>query len=282
MTSSASTRWTAGRQHTPPTSPYADGRILQSRDTRFRSGSNRNGNHRIIAIENEDRGPAFGKWEGGHGVPAFTSEQVESIARICAWAHDTHGIPLVPCPDSKPTSRGIAYHRQGIDGNWAGYAFSGLVPGGEVWTFATGKVCPGDRRIKQIPAIIARAKEIIEEEDMPTLDEIEGLLTKKRGEYGFGSSTPVSIANIGAHSYAWGALKAAQRMEEEQAKQATRLANIERAVGGGPIDVAELAAQLSRLLTGPIIAELADIAGLTSEQVEEAQERVLRRVLGDD
>jgi hypothetical protein len=143
-------------------STRADGHIFQSRDTQFRSGANLDGNHRVIAIENEDMGPAFGAWntKDGHGVPSFTPQQVEAIARICAWAHKEHGIPLVLCPDSRPGSRGIGYHRQGIQGNFGDYAFGGIVPGGERWSEAGGKVCPGDARIRQIPQIITRARVI--------------------------------------------------------------------------------------------------------------------------
>lgn len=141
----------------------ANGEIVQCRDTTFRSAANLDGNHRVIAIENEDQGPRYGPWDtrDGHAVPAFTAEQCESIARICAWAHDAHAIPLDLAPDSRPGSRGIAFHRQGIDGNFGDYAFGGRVPGGEVWSGARGKVCPGDRRIRQlIDVIIPRARVI--------------------------------------------------------------------------------------------------------------------------
>jgi len=151
--------------HAAHFSVRADGTILQSRDTAFRSGANLNGNHRVIAIEVEDHGVAFGQWDtkDGHAVPAFTAEEIEALAQIIVWAHRMHDIPVQPCPDSKPTSRGVAYHRQGIDGNFAGsgYAFPGRVEGGENWSTSFGKVCPGDRRIAQIPQIIARARELL-------------------------------------------------------------------------------------------------------------------------
>jgi hypothetical protein len=159
--------------HAAHFSTRADGHIYQSRDTAYRSAANYNGNHRVIAIENDDHGPEFGTWNvnDGHSVPAFTAAQIEAIARICAWAYHAHGIPLVACPDSRPGSRGIAFHRQGINGNWAGYAYGGRVSGGEVWTKADGKVCPGDRRIAQIPQIIARARQLAgldpSEDEMP-------------------------------------------------------------------------------------------------------------------
>jgi hypothetical protein len=149
--------------HAAHFSTRADGHIFQSRDTAYRSAANYRGNHRVIAIENDDHGPEYGVWNtrDGHAVPRFTVAQVEAVAQICAWAHRTHGVPLVLCPNSLPTSRGIAYHRQGIDGNWTGYAYGGRVTGGELWSESGGKVCPGDRRIRQlIEEIIPRAREI--------------------------------------------------------------------------------------------------------------------------
>ena len=150
-------------------STNAAGTIFQSRDTTYRSAANLNGNWRVIAVENEDHGTAYGAWSGST-VPAFTTAQIEAIARICAWANKVHGIPLVQCPDSKPGSRGIAYHRQGIQGNYP----NGWVPGGELWSSSTGKVCPGDRRIAQMPQIITRARQLagIEEDDVSWTDPV--------------------------------------------------------------------------------------------------------------
>ena len=143
--------------HAAHFSTFADGAIVQSRDTRFRSAANLNGNHRVIAIENED---------AAKDVP-LTDGQLDACASILAWAHKTHGIPLQLCPDSRPGSRGLAYHRQGIDGNFEGYRFRGRVNGGEVWSESFGKVCPRDTRIAQLPEILARAKQLIEGDDMP-------------------------------------------------------------------------------------------------------------------
>lgn len=160
-------------------STRGDGHIFQSRDTRFQSDANKDGNHRVIAIENDDMGPEFGVWDthDGHAVPPFTPQQVEAIASICAWAHKTHGIPLVACPDSNPSSRGIGYHRLGIPGDFEPFAFGGLVPGGEVWTRFRGKVCPGDARIAQLPQIIKRAR-VIAGLDEPELEENDMQLVK--------------------------------------------------------------------------------------------------------
>lgn len=150
--------------HAAHFSTRSDGHIYQSRDTTFASAANYQGNPRVIAIENDDTGTPFPDWDHSNGklVPAFTPQQIEANAKICAWAHKEHGIPLVLNPDSKSESRGIGYHRQGIDGNFLaeGYKYSGRVPGGEVWTLHRGKVCPGDKRIAQLPQIIERAREL--------------------------------------------------------------------------------------------------------------------------
>lgn len=154
--------------HAAHFSVKADGTILQSRDTAYQSAANLDGNHRVIAIENEDHGPAFGDWSGS-AVPALTDAQVEANARILRWAHETHGIPMRLCPNSRPASTGLAYHRQGIDGAFDDYAYPGRVTGGETWTEHYGKVCPGDRRIAQLPEILVRARG--EEDDMPLSDQ---------------------------------------------------------------------------------------------------------------
>ena len=142
-----------------------DGAIRQWVDTAVRSGANGNGNHRIISIENADMGPQFPAWNTNDGaaVPPFTPAQIEANARICAWAHKTHGIPLTLIPDSKPGRRGIGFHRLGVPG----YA----VTGGELWSSSAGKVCPAHRRILQVPQIIDRAEQIVNgDDDMPLSD----------------------------------------------------------------------------------------------------------------
>ncbi len=157
--------------HAAHFSTHADGTIDQSRDTAYRSAANLDGNPRVIAIENEDHGPAFGGTPTLPNWVPLTDGQVEACAQILAWAHQTHGIPLQLCPDSRPGSRGLAYHRQGIDGNYGpgtAYPNRGRVSGGEVWSLSPGKVCPSDVRINQLPAILARAIAITTpEDDMP-------------------------------------------------------------------------------------------------------------------
>jgi hypothetical protein len=58
------------------------------------------------------------------------------------------------------------------------YGVPGYMPAGaEQWSNSTGKACPGDRRIAQLPAVSARAQQLlggapIQEDDMPTPDDL--------------------------------------------------------------------------------------------------------------
>jgi hypothetical protein len=129
-----------------------DGTIYQWQDTAYQADANWRGGWHIISSENADTGTGFPKW-GGSDVPAFTPAQIEANAKIALWLHKQHGIPLDIIPDAKPGRRGIGWHRQGVPG----YA----VAGAEMWSKATGKVCPGDRRVAQVPLISARAKQLL-------------------------------------------------------------------------------------------------------------------------
>jgi hypothetical protein len=158
-----------------------DGHLVQWLDTAIESWANLDGNPRVITCENADMGPEFPPWTGSD-VPPFTAAQGETLARWLAWvcspaAHadcptswtcHAAGIPLELIPDDRPGRRGVGYHRHGID-DWR-------VPAGVLWSSHRGKVCPGDRRIAQVPQIIARAKQIaggaptLTEDDMPRFD----------------------------------------------------------------------------------------------------------------
>jgi hypothetical protein len=195
--------------HAAHFSTRANGQIIQSRDTKYRGAANLNGNYRVISIENEDHGPAFGAWSGSN-VPAFTPQQVEAIAKICAWAHLTHGIPLTLAPDSKPGSRGIAYHRQGCDGDFRNYDFGGRVAGGELWSNATGKVCPGDRRIHQLIDLIIPRARVLAGLDNEGDDEVKPKICKWQGSAAIWAVTPMghwqlkTMGDVNDFAFMWG------------------------------------------------------------------------------
>ncbi len=195
--------------HAAHFSVAADGTIYQSRDTKYRSAANLNGNHRLITVENEDNGAVCGRWDtrDGHAVPGFTPEQIESNAKILRWSHEEHGVPLQLMPNSRASSRGLAYHRQGIDGNFLaeGYRFPGRVRGGEVWTKTRGKVCPGDRRIAQRIEILqlAQGKDWL---DMATEAELEALIRRVVREEVGNNKVDVGREHVWSDDTAFGTL----------------------------------------------------------------------------
>lgn len=77
----------------------------------------------------------------GHTTSALTAQQVESIAHIYAWGHQTFGWPLVVVDST--TEHGFTWH--GV--------------GGAAWGGHTG--CPGDLRKAQRQQILDRAAAIL-------------------------------------------------------------------------------------------------------------------------
>lgn len=132
-----------------------DGEVIQWQDTEYTADANYRGSWHIVSIETADTGTGFPRWntQDGSAVPAWTDKQVEELARLVAWNCRVHDVPCELIDNSKLGQRGIGYHRQGVPGF--------MVAGGEQWSTARGKVCPGDRRVAQIPAIIERAREIL-------------------------------------------------------------------------------------------------------------------------
>lgn len=123
-----------------------DGDVWQIADTDYRAAANLDGNYRVISVETADN--------AARPIKPWTDKQCTAIVRIMVEAHRLDGIPLVLVPDSKPGRRGICYHRQGVDPY--------RVSGGERWSGAYGKDCPTDPRIRQIPALIDRARRLVD------------------------------------------------------------------------------------------------------------------------
>lgn len=122
------------------------GEIRQWQDLRFKAASDLNGNPYSFSVECEDHGPDFPPWSGSN-VPGFTSRQIDALVELIAWLCVRFNIPPVLLNDSLPGRMGMSYHRLGVN-PWR-------VSGGILYSSAYGKVCPGDRRIKQIREVIA-------------------------------------------------------------------------------------------------------------------------------
>jgi N-acetylmuramoyl-L-alanine amidase len=128
------------------------GELYQWQDLARTADACYHGNDICISIENEDTSGVFPHWEGSD-VPAFTYRQLATLVDLCAWLCDKYDIPAEEIPNSLPGNRGIGWHRMGVVSkppHRRGY----LVDGGVQWSDKVGKVCPGDRRIRQIRKII--------------------------------------------------------------------------------------------------------------------------------
>jgi hypothetical protein len=129
-----------------PTSHFyvrRDGKIEQYVDTKYRAPANLEGNSSLISFETQ------GGVKSANTEP-WTAAQVLAMAECIAWLNEVEGVPLQLMPNSKSGSLGIGYHKQGVDPY--------RVDGGEKWSSAYGKICPGQGKINQIPTIIAKAK----------------------------------------------------------------------------------------------------------------------------
>lgn len=108
------------------------GEITQMVDTHDRGWTQGAGNSGWLSIENA----AF--------LPEpLTDAQVTANARILAWAHQTHGIPLQVT--NSPSGRGLGHHSMGAENgvNWGHSA------------------CPGEAIKAQKPEIVRRATAIV-------------------------------------------------------------------------------------------------------------------------
>lgn len=150
-----------------------DGSIEQYVDADVIAWTSGEGNARSVGVETQ-----------GYGAGTWTAEQCESLAKIIAWAHTTYGVPLTAMSDSKTTTKGIGWHRLGIDGNWPNNLLGGRLQrgGGESWSKARGKECPGDDRIKQVAGIITRAQAIVNPPKQPTTPTVRVLREGMRGD----------------------------------------------------------------------------------------------------
>ena len=135
-----------------------DGRIYQYIDTDLQAWANGAGNASMISVETQ------GGVVNPQGEP-WTRAQVASLARIARWAHDTEGVPLRLMRSSRPEERGLGWHRLGCD-PWR-------VSGGELWSSAAGKICPGDAKIAQMPEVLRLAQGDEEEDFMATMSDQE-------------------------------------------------------------------------------------------------------------
>ena len=149
------------RAYRPSSHMYVlkNGRAIQYVDSSRAAEADLEGNNATFSVETQ--GGLF----NAQSEP-WTPEQCETLADMYAWYHKTHGTPLRLATDSKlgASSKGLSWHRLGIDGNFPGLPnmLAGRLQrgGGMHYSTSRGKVCPGDAKIQQIPGILARAAAI--------------------------------------------------------------------------------------------------------------------------
>ncbi|MGH9251234.1 MAG: hypothetical protein ACRD0W_17175, partial [Acidimicrobiales bacterium] len=139
--------------HNRPGNPYTHtyydgiGNRVQVQGVDRRAAGTLEGNPYVIAKETEDTGKYFpGGGRTCGNIPAWRQEQLRVIALDDAWCCRRFGIPAVLMPNSCAGTRGIGYHRLGIDP----WRFAGCLR----YSSARGKCCPDVRRIAQMPALV--------------------------------------------------------------------------------------------------------------------------------
>jgi len=154
-----------GRTHSHFYNPRS-GTLRQHQEIDRQAFADGQGNSFCVSVEHWDGYPngAPGYWRHGSDVPPLTDAQIENDARLFAHLVKHFGLPnRIATPDNVT---GLGWHRLGIAGNFGRYnpadrktwsrAQTGLN-----FSSARGKVCPGDRRIDQIPEIWERAQEYL-------------------------------------------------------------------------------------------------------------------------
>lgn len=250
-----------------------DGGIEQYIDTAYRSKADYEGGRATISVETQ------GGLYNAQGEP-WTQAQLVSLGRIFAWARKTHGIADRLAVDSLPgpSSHGLSWHRLGID-PWR-------KSGGLRYSLSTGKVCPGNAKIAQIPQVLALSRvtlasdgstlpgvptvpdlttpdPLTEDDDMPyTPDEIKGLVKSAISEYDLETATGATDYGAKAqanrrlavradlhHVLTGAAAGADPTFRQIRAALAT--------LTGGAVDEAALASSLAPLLVS-LVGELSE------------------------
>lgn len=133
-----------------------DGTIEQYRDTAYAAAADYKGNPDTISIETWDGYPVT--FTSAATVIAWEPAQIVALVKLLAWILDEH--PTIPrrlatTSRKDSTSHGIGWHRLGIPATYAQRALGRSQTGGLLWSKSVGKTCPGDKRIAQIPGILA-------------------------------------------------------------------------------------------------------------------------------
>ena len=200
-----------GRTHSHFYNPK-DGKLRQHQEINKQAFADGGGNSYCVSVEHWDGYPngAPGYWRHGSDVPPLTDSQIENDARLFAHLVTHFGVPnRIATPDNLS---GLGWHRLGVAGNFGTYnprdrkTWSRAQSGANC-SNATGKACPGDRRIDQIQEIFDRAQEYLAGTSAsaptptPIVDDIEKAIDHMKAthiifEFQEGKGTALAIANV--------------------------------------------------------------------------------------
>lgn len=124
-----------------------NGAMEQLVDLDYIAWGNGAANSETIIVETQ--GGAKGPW---------TPAQVETIIRVIVFTRQHFGYPLQVMRSSRASERGVGWHALGVPATRAQLTRGVSQTGGQLWSRAVGKVCPGPERIAQIPGIVNQAK----------------------------------------------------------------------------------------------------------------------------
>lgn len=94
----------------------------------------------------------------GMGNGTWTQEQLDAIDGLLRWLRAQYpGIAVRQMQSSKASEPGgIGYHSLGVPATTVQKLARRSQTGGELWSGAVGKICPGPDRVRQVPGIVAR------------------------------------------------------------------------------------------------------------------------------
>lgn len=120
-----------------------DGTVFQYADTDLITWTSYRGSRRSIGIETQ-----------GYGSGEWTPAQRQALIDLTRWLCQIYDIPMRAMTSSKTSERGIGWHTLGVPASARQKALGRSQTGGELWSTAVGKVCPGYDRVRQIPAMV--------------------------------------------------------------------------------------------------------------------------------
>lgn len=206
--------------------------VEQYMDTEEKAEAQYLGNPRALSAETADNGhPDAFPW---------TPYQCEELAQFFAWCHIEHGIPLRLCRTWDDP--GIGYHRQFPQWNPNKHS------------------CPGDARIKQLPAIIARAKQIVAGADTPAPQEDDDMQLNDTVRLGDGAA-----AALGEKDHAL-TVEEALRLAAQGGKAAVQMQRVVAGLVGELVALRTAVAALSKGQGGTLTeAQLAAVGKASGE-----------------